>query len=132
MFNGDLHHNISMLHNPKGIHTSGGNFKATQTDSLIKALNYLLLPKDGYHFYPDVVENLVLMTVVSNHNHIVMDTNVDNAIYVFNDNRMYIQFQQTKRNIYTIHIGETVETEHCYFTTVKGMEIQYSDPSKNV
>ena len=66
------------------------------------------------------------MAIVSDHCHIVMDTDVDNAIYVLNDDGTYICFQQTKRNIYCMHIGDATETEHCYFTTVKGMEMQYS------
>ena len=56
-----------------------------------------------------------------------MDTDVDNSIYVFNDDVTYIRVQQTKQNIYCMHIGDAVETKHCYFTTVKEMKIQYSD-----
>ena len=29
------------------------------------------------------------------------------------------------QNIHSMYIGETADTEHCYFTTVKEMEIQY-------
>ena len=121
MFNGDLLDVISTLHNPKGINAGGGNFQANQTGSLTKALYHLPLPKEGYHFHPDPVANLVSMSVVSNHHHIIMYTDVNNDIYVFHNDGRYIHFQQTKRNIYSMHIGETAETEHCYFTTVKGM-----------
>lgn len=67
MFNGDLLDTISTLHNLKIIHAGGGNFEANQTGSLTKALHHLPLPKDGYHFHPDAVANLVSMAVVSDH-----------------------------------------------------------------
>ena len=82
--------------------------------------------KEGYYFHPDAVVNLVSMAIVSDHHCIVMDTDVDNSIYVSNDNRTYIKFQQMKQNIYSIHIGGTVETKHCYFILVKGVEMKHS------
>lgn len=84
------------LHNPKGIHVGGGNFQTTQTGSLTKKLHYLLFPKEGYHFHPDALENLVSIAIVSDHHCIVMDTDINYAIYVFNNSRTYIKFQQTK------------------------------------
>lgn len=126
MFNGVLLDTISTLHNPNIIHAGSGNFQANQTGLLTKVLYHLLLPKEGYHFHPDAMANLVSMVVVFDHHGIVMDTDVNNAIYMFNDDGTYIQFQQMKHNIYSMHFGKTAETEHCYFTTVKGMEMQYS------
>ena len=126
MFNGNLLDAISMLRNPRGINTGGGSFHTTQTGSLTNALHHLPPPKDGYLFNSDTVANLVSMAVVSDNHCIVMDTDVDNSIYVFNDDVTYIRVQQTKQNIYCMHIGDAVETKHCYFTTVKGIEVQYS------
>ena len=93
VFNGDLLDAIFTLNYLKGIHAGGGNLQANQTGSLTKALHHLLLTKEGYKFHPDAVSNLVSMAVVSNYHCIVIDTDVDNAIYVFNDNRTYIRFQ---------------------------------------
>ena len=80
MFNGYFLDAISTLHNPKGIHGGSRSLQANQTDYLTKALHHILLPKEGYHFHLDVVSNLVSMAAVSNHHHIVTDTDIDNAI----------------------------------------------------
>lgn len=90
MFNGNLLDAISTLHSPTGIHFGGRNFHATQSGSLTKPIHHLPLPKDKYHFHPKAVTNLVSMAIVSDHHCIVMDTDVDNAIYVFNSDGTYI------------------------------------------
>lgn len=99
MFNGDLLDAISMLHNPKDIHAGSVNFQATQTGSLTKALHHVPLPKDGYYFHPDAVVNLVLMTVVSNHHFIVMDTDVNNFMCLMTTGRIFDFNEQS--GIYT-------------------------------
>ena len=93
MFNEDLLDDISTLHNPKDIHVGSGNFQANQTGLLTKSLHHLPLPKEEYHFHCDDVANIVSMSIVSDHHFIVMYTNVDDAIYMFNNNGTYIQFQ---------------------------------------
>ena len=126
MFNGNLLDAISTLCNQKGVLTDGGNFHTNQTNLLASALHHLPLPKDSYLFNPDVVGNLIFMAVVSDHHRIVMDTDINNAIYVFNDDGTYIRFQRTKRNLYCLHIGDTAEHKHCYLSTVEGTKMQYS------
>lgn len=88
IFNEDFLDVIFTLHNPKGM--CGGNFQANQTVSLTKALHHLLLPKEGYYFHPDSLTIIVSMAILSDNQHTEMDTNVNNAIYVVNDNIMYI------------------------------------------
>ena len=55
-----------------------------------------------------------------------MDTDIDNAIYVFNDDRIYIHFCRTKQDVYEIQIRDSAKMEQCHFTTVKEIEMQYS------
>ena len=116
--------NISILRNSKCISLRSGNFGAQHTGLLTATLHHLPLPKEGYYFHFDAVANVLSMARVSDHHHIVMDTNVDNTIYLFNANGTYICFNQTDWNVYSMQIGQSTKTEQCLFTTVKGMEMQ--------
>ena len=92
---------------------------------MTKALEHLSLPKDGYHFYPEEVVNLLLIALIIDEYRVAMDTEIDNAIYVFNNDGPYIKFSCTKRNVYCIYIGRDNEKQQYFFITVKGMEMQY-------
>ena len=101
IFNEELLEKISTLDAPTGIHDGGNNFKSDQLGSLTKALEHLPLPKDGYYFYLEMVTNLAL---ISDEYRVAMDTEIDNAIYVFNDYRTYIKFSCTNRNVSCTYI----------------------------
>ena len=56
-----------------------------------------------------------------------MDTDIDNAIYVYNDDRSYIHFQLTKQDVYEMQVGDGTDMAECHaLTTIKETEIQYS------
>ena len=65
MFNENLLYDISLLHNPKDISLSGGNFGAHQAGLLTIALHHLPLPKKGYYFHCDAMANIISMVRVS-------------------------------------------------------------------
>ena len=49
-----------------------------------------------------------------------MDSDIDNAIYVFGRNRKYLQFGKTSNNLYYCELKTgKEEKEDCFFTTVK-------------
>ena len=105
IFNRDLLDNILPLKYFKKINSGGGNFKSKLGGSLTKALHHLPLPKKGYFYNPDAVANLLSMAKVSNKYHITMDTNIDNAIYVHNDDGSYIRSaHRTKRDVYEMQL----------------------------
>ena len=88
---------------------------------------HLPLPKKGYFFHCDAVSNILSMVIVSDSHCLVMDTDTDNDIYVFNDDGTYIQFLHTKWNVYELQVEDASNTEQCNFITVKGMGIQFLD-----
>ena len=127
IFNKDLLDNISPLKCSKHIHSGGGHFQLIDHGGLLTvALQHLPLPKDRYFFHPDAVANILLMAKVSDHHWTTMDTDINNAIYVFNDNVTYIHFHRINQDVYEMQIGDSAKTEQCHFTTVKGIEMQYS------
>ena len=67
------------------------------------------------------------MAKVSDEYRITMDTDIDNAIYVHNDDGSYIRFHWTKQNVYEMQIGDGTDMEECHaLTTVKENGMQYS------
>ena len=60
------------------------------------------LPMTGYYFQPNGIENLIDLSLLSDNHRIVMDTAVENAFYVFAEDRTYTKFTQYKaRNLHT-------------------------------
>ena len=111
----------------KEINSGGGQFKSKFSRSLTKALHHLPLPKKGYLYNQDAVANILSMAKVSDEYRITMDTNIDNAIYVHNDDGSYIRFHRTNQNVYEIQIGDCTDMEECHaLTTVKENGMQYS------
>ena len=86
MFNLDLLKGIVTLNTPTGIHAGGNSFQTNQLGLLTTALQHLPFPKNGYNFHQGTVENLLSMAVVSYNHWVVMVTEIDNDIYMFNDN----------------------------------------------
>ena len=96
IFNDNFLDNISQLKCSKSINLGGRQFQSTHRGSLTEALHHLPLPKKGYFFDPDAMANILSMARVSDHHRITMDTDIDNTIYVYNDDELYIRFHQTK------------------------------------
>ena len=90
--NKDFLDNILPLERSKEINLGGCQFQLRLRGSLSKALHHLPLPKKGYFYDPDAVINLLSMAKVSDYHRITMDTDIDNTIYVYNDDGSYIRF----------------------------------------
>ena len=72
------------------VDTTASTFTCTKVGELCKALNYLLLPKKGYYYRNGGVPNLLPLESVSKTHLVYMDTEVDNAFYVYNMDVSYI------------------------------------------
>ena len=127
IFNDNFLDKISQLKRSKLINLGGGQFPAKHHGSLTEALQHLPLPKEGYFFHPDAVANILSMAKVSDHHRITTDTDIDNTIYVFNDDGSYICFHQMKQDVYEMQIRDGAKMAECHaLTTVKETEMQYS------
>jgi hypothetical protein len=94
-----------------GVRTTDSKFRVNNIGHLCNGLNMLPLPSEGYYYYPKGVANILSLTMIAETNRIVMDTAIDNAFYVFNEDDAYIRFSQTPNGMYCIDIN-TNEDDH--------------------
>ena len=77
------------------------------------------MPKDGYYYNENVVANLLSLGKIVNEFRVVMDTDVNDAIYVYGKDGKYLQFGKTTNNQYCMELQSGEEKEDCFFGTVK-------------
>ena len=121
--NKSLHESLNnSLFNKKTIHGVNKDKDCSLKGSLSSKLGNLPLPKDNYYYNPNVMANLLLLALISKTNRVYMDTAIDNAFYVFDEEGKYLSFHLFQRtNLYRLDIEQT-EKGGCIFTTVTGCE----------
>ena len=109
------------------VRTTDSKFQVNDIGRLCDDLNTLPLPRDGYYYYPNGVANLLSLAMLTETKRVVMDSAIDNAIYVFNNDGSYIRFAKTSVGMYCIDIG-TDSNDHVVMAhqTVKGESAQFS------
>jgi hypothetical protein len=75
-----------------GVRTTDSNFRVNDIGRLCDDLTTPPLPSDGYYFYPKGVAYILSLAMVADTKRVVMDTSIDDAIYVFNEDGTYIRF----------------------------------------
>ncbi|OEU23519.1 hypothetical protein FRACYDRAFT_233689 [Fragilariopsis cylindrus CCMP1102] len=109
------------------VRTTDSKFQIKDIGRLCDDLDTLPLPSDGYYFYPNGVANLLSLAMLTDTKRVVMDSAIDNAIYVFNDDGSYIRFGKTSNGMYCIDI--TTDDDHhivMAHQTVKGESAHFS------
>ena len=104
--NSDFLKQLQDAKRPISIHWGGTFFHATKTGSLYDALEHLPLPQDGYYYHEKGVANLLSLARVAAENRVVLDTAIDNAFYVLNENGFYIQFACQPNDLYCLHVSD--------------------------
>ena len=108
------------------VRTTDSKFKVDQIGRLCADLDMLPLPSNGYYFYPNGVANILSLAMIAETKRVVMDTAIDNAFYVFNEDGTYIRFARTTNGMYCIDIK--YEDDHMVLAhqTVKGESAHFS------
>jgi hypothetical protein len=73
-----------------GVRTTDSKFRVNNIDHLCDDLDLLPLPSDGYFYYLKGVANILSLAMIAEEKRVVMDTAIDNAFYVFNEDGTYI------------------------------------------
>jgi hypothetical protein len=109
------------------VRTTDSKFKVNRLGRLCNDLTALPLPSDGYYYYPNGVANILSLAMIAESKRVVMDTAIDNAFYVFNEDGTYIRFARTSNGMYCIDIN-TDEDDHVVMAhqTVKGESAHFS------
>jgi hypothetical protein len=110
-----------------GVRTTDSKFRVKDIGRLCDDLNILPLPSEGYYFYPKGVANILSLAMIAETKRVVMDTAIDNAFYVFNEDGTYIRFSRTPNGMYCIDIN-TDDDDHIVMAhqTVKGESAHFS------
>jgi hypothetical protein len=110
-----------------GVRTTDSKFRVNDIGRLCDDHNTLPLPSEGYYYYPKGVANILSLAMVSETKRVVMDSAIDNAIYVFNEDGSYIRFSCTPNGMYCIDIN-TDEDDHVVLAhqTVQGESAHFS------
>jgi hypothetical protein len=112
-----------------GVRTTDSNFRVNDIGRLCDDLNTLPLPSEGYYYYPKGVANILSLAMVAETKRVVMDSAIDNAIYVFNEDGSYVRFGKTPNGMYCIDIiadddahvvlaHQTVKGESAHFSGI--------------
>jgi hypothetical protein len=96
-----------------GVQTADSKFRVNNIGCLCDDLNLLPLPSDGYYFYPKGVANILPLAMIAEEKRVVMDTAIDNAFYVFNEDGTYIRFSRTPHGMYCIDINTNEDDYYC-------------------
>jgi hypothetical protein len=75
-----------------GVRTTDSKFRINKIGRLCNVLNLLPLPSDGYYFYPKGVANILSLAMIADTKRVMMDTRIDDVIYVFNEDGTYLRF----------------------------------------
>ena len=106
----------------------GNSVHFTQMGQLHKIFDHLPLPKGGYYYNEGAVANLLSLGHITKEFTVIMNTKIDDAIYIFNDEGQYLRFRRVKHNLYGVHLGQGNPTNKCYlFSTVQGQKSLFSD-----
>ena len=85
------------------------------------------LNKDIYYYDTNAVANLLSLGKIADKFTVVMNTVINNAIYVYGNEGKYLRFGKTKAGLYKMEIRPNDEKEGCFFSTVKGMKAMFSE-----
>jgi hypothetical protein len=110
-----------------GVRTTDSKFRVNDIGRLCDDLNTLPLPSDGYYFYPKGVANILSLALIAETKRVVMDSTIDDVIYIFNEDGSYVRFSKTHNGMYCIDIT-TDDNDHVVMAhqTVKGESAHFS------
>ena len=107
------------------IHCGGISSSYSTVGILNKELKKLPLPQGPVYVTKNGIANLVSLSELAKDYRIVMDTKIENAFFVFNDDDSFIKFHCRKNGLYCMDVEEgPVHTN--YLTTVEDEKKHFS------
>ena len=107
----NLIHHLQMLKNKRkskesGIKSASGQFDCEEVAELTDELNNVPLSSKSYYLNKENAANILLLSMLSDEYRVFMDTAIDNAFYVFDDEGKYIRFGRCPiSNLYRLDIN---------------------------
>jgi hypothetical protein len=91
--------------------TTDSTFHVKDIGEICDNLKSLPLPSEGYYYYPKGVTNILSLALLAKTKRVVMDTAIDSAFYVFNEDGSYIKFIPSINGMYCLNIGSDDNNE---------------------
>jgi hypothetical protein len=88
-----------------GVRTTDSQFRVNEIGRLYNELSTLPLPSNGYYYYPKGVANLLSLAMIADTKRVIMDTAIDDTIYVSNEDGTWRVPSETPRVINNISLG---------------------------
>ena len=128
LFNRETLGDIEPLEEAKLIATeSAGGLELSQIGSLSRAFEHLRLPKKGYYYDQNAMVNLLSLGQIAKEFTVKMNTAIDDAIYVYDEDRKYVRFARTKANLYCAYLHPDDREDKYYLLTVKDRKAMFSE-----
>jgi hypothetical protein len=87
------------------VRTTDSTFHVKDVGDLNDSLKSLPLPSDGYYYYPKGVANILSLALLAKTKRVTMDTAIENAFCVYNEDRSFIKFVPSSNGMYCLEVG---------------------------
>jgi hypothetical protein len=87
------------------VRTTDSTFHVNDIGDLNDSLKSLPLPPEGYYYYPKGVTNILSLALLAKTKRVTMDTAIENAFYVYNEDGSYVKFVPSSNGMYCLEIG---------------------------
>jgi hypothetical protein len=109
------------------VRTTDSTFHVKDSGDLCDDLKSLPLTTDGYYSYPNNVANMLSLALLTQTKQVTMDTAIENAFIVYNEDGSYIKFIPSKNGMYCLDIGTSDDLHVMAIQTVEDEERKYSN-----
>jgi hypothetical protein len=111
------------------VRTADSTFLVNDIGEICDTLKSLPLPSKGYYYYPKGVANILSLALLAKTKRVVMDTAIENAFYVFNEDGSYIKFIPSINGMYCLDIrsDDNNEPQVMAIQTVKDEQSKFSN-----
>ena len=110
------------------VRTSDSTFHVDEVGVPNKSIQHLpLSTNDDYYYYPNGVTNILSLALLAKNKRVFMDTAVENAFHVYNEDGSYIRFVPTSNGMYCLDVGPDNEPCVMAVQTVKDEQSKFSN-----
>jgi hypothetical protein len=109
------------------VRTIDSTFHVNDIGELCASLKSLPLPLGGYYYYPKGVVDTLSLALLAKTKRVVMDTAIENAFYVFNEDGLYVKFVPSNNGMYCLDIGSNNDPHVIAIQTIKDEQSKFSN-----
>jgi hypothetical protein len=109
------------------VRTTDSTFHVNDIGELCASLKSLPLPHGKYYFYPKEVTNILSLALLAKTERAVMNTAIENAFYVFNEDGSYVKFVRSNNGMYCLDIGSDNDPHVMAIQTVEDEQSKFSN-----